>query len=486
MKSRTINVIVIGCIVIAVAFGVVTLRRVHKPVAGQPWMTIFVHGSFGSLLGFLNISDVLSDRIYGTEYQQITSKIRNDGFFYRHQPILKQGLIAFEPSFDPHKAETKKFAIYPIVKAYEVINEKVFPEEGKTYFYAFGWSGLLSQTNRRLEAIRFYNALCAELARLRSKGIYPKVRIITHSHGGNLALNLGAVQKLFSMPLSDTSAQFSPDQEENESLHDMAAVMRNLPSKEGARTRTQQEIWDYIPVDRSLVIDELIMYGSPVQAETEPFCQAPIFKKVFNIYSGEDWVQRFDWVSSKKTTISKQRLMIKENLIGSGARVVQARIMLGRRIMNGKLVIDRAEDVAVANQVYRGKEPSIIDALMSGKNVFVRKSKDPTHKEMWFLMWSEDPEGYSSPLFPLPAVVMTPLIVKALEETKNLVDADVNIDIVGNNVVAYVMQHDQDDVKGTCELDASVLTLLQQQTMKLKPSREVYGDEFNAIYRYLG
>lgn len=485
MKSRTIGVMIIGCLGAAVVFGVAKWRCVHKPVTPQPWMTVFVHGSFGSLLGFLNFSDVLSDRVHGTEYQQIASKIRNDGFFYRHQPILKQGLIAFEPTLDPQKTEAKKFAIYPIVKAYEIINQKIFPEEGKNYFYAFGWSGLLSQTNRRLESIRFYNALCAELVRLRSKGIFPKVRIITHSHGGNLALNLGAVQKLLTLPLTDIGAQFSPDPEENESLHDMAAVMRNLPSQEGARTRTQQEVWDYIPVDRSLVIDELIMYGSPVQAETERFCQAPIFKKVFNIYSGEDWVQRFDWVSSKKTTISKQRLMLKDGQTENGAHVVQARIMLGRQIVDDKLVINRTEDAVVSNQVYRGQEPSILDALMSGKNVFVRKSKDPTHKEMWFLMWSDDPEGYSSPLFPLPTVVMTPLIIKALDMTQNMVDADVNIDIVGNKVIAYVMQHDQDAIKEKWELDVSVLTSLQQQTMKLKPAREVYGDEFNAIYRYL-
>ena len=188
---------------------------------------------------------------------------------------------------------------------------------------------------------------------------------------------------------------------------------------------------------------------------------------------------------TKKTTISKQRLMVKEALKGKDAHIVQVRIMLGRPVKDEKLIIDRVEDAAGADQVYRGQEPSIFDALWSGKNVFVRKSKDPTHKEMWFLMWSEDPEGYPSPLFPLPTVVMTPLIIKALDTTQNIVDADVNIDIVGNKVIAYVMQHDQNDVRGARELDASILTSLQQQTMKLKPSREVYGDEFNAIYRYL-
>ena len=43
------------------------------------------------------------------------------------------------------------------------MNELAKPGKEKNYFYTFGWSGLLSQHRRCLEAIRFYNALSLEL-----------------------------------------------------------------------------------------------------------------------------------------------------------------------------------------------------------------------------------------------------------------------------------------------------------------------------------
>ena len=53
----------------------------------------------------------------------------------------------------------------------------------------------MSKTYRLKEALRFYNALQEELIKLQHQGIYPKIRIITHSHGGNLSLNLAAINE---------------------------------------------------------------------------------------------------------------------------------------------------------------------------------------------------------------------------------------------------------------------------------------------------
>jgi hypothetical protein len=481
----TKRLLVILGIALFVATGVwfgVTHKWLYETSPQEEWMTVFVHGSFGSLLGFLNFSDVMSDRVHGTEYQQITAKMRNDDFFFRHQAILQQGLIPFEPTLDARRIEPRKFAIYPIVKAYEIVNDAVYGGRQKNYFYAFGWSGLLSQTNRRSEAIRFYNSLCAEVDHLKQRGIHPKIRIITHSHGGNLALNIAAVHKLLTMSIADEQTQFSSIPQEDESLRAMAALIKKLSSKEVARTKFGQEIWDYVPIDKSLVVDELIMFASPVQPETEYFCRAPIFKRVFNLYSGEDWVQRFDWVSSKHTAISRQRLSSAIEQPQKGIFVVQARIMMGRPVKNGALVVDyEHDDVPTTRQ----PEPSLFDALLKGNNVLTRKSKDPTHKEMWFLMWGKDPEGYDSPLFPLPTVVVTSLIVKALDTVSNIADADVDIDVTENRVVAYVTPHNQEFIKGKWEIDKSILVNLQNQVTELKPTNEVHGDEFNVIYQYL-
>jgi hypothetical protein len=481
MKTRSLMTLGVSLLLIAGIWLGVTHKWLHKSSPQEQWMTIFVHGSFGSLLGFLSFSDVMSDRVHGTEYQQLTAKMRDNDFFFRHQAILQQGLVPFEPTADARRIEPRKFAIYPIVKAYEVISDNVYQGKQKNYFYAFGWSGLLSQTNRRSDAIRFYNALCAEVDRLRLQGIHPKIRIITHSHGGNLALNLAAVHKLLTMPIADEHAKFSPIPQEDESLREMASIMRTLPSKEMARTKFGQEVWDYVPVDKSLIIDELIMYASPVQPETEYFCNSPIFKRVFNFYSGEDWVQRFDWVSSKRTAVSRQRLNVTYDPKKDGTRIVQGRIMIGRSVKNGKLIVDYDGEDALAT---KQQEQSILDALLKGRNVLARKSKDPTHKEMWFLMWGKDPEGFDSPLFPLPSVVVTPLIIKALDATRSITDADVNVDVTDDRVVAYIAPHNQEVIKGKLDFDKSVLVSLQKKVMELKPEREEHGDEFNVIYQY--
>src|SRR5271157_4121494 len=123
----------------------------------EPWITVFVHGSFGSLLGFLSFSDVLHDRLQGTLYRNITKKMRDDDFFYKDQIILQRGLVRVEPTYD-FSAIGKKYVTYPLIKAYQDILETINPGKEENYFYTFGWSGLISQNSRRFEVIRLYNA----------------------------------------------------------------------------------------------------------------------------------------------------------------------------------------------------------------------------------------------------------------------------------------------------------------------------------------
>ena len=157
-------------------------------------LTIFTHGSFGSLMGLINFFDVINDDISKTKYKKIISKMRKASEFYRAQPITQRGLIKIEPSFDLAASQNNKFAAYPIIKAYETILQEINPTKEQNFFYTFGWSGLMSQRRRRKEAVRFYNALINEIAKYNQMGINPKIRIIAHSHGGNLALNLAAIK----------------------------------------------------------------------------------------------------------------------------------------------------------------------------------------------------------------------------------------------------------------------------------------------------
>lgn len=59
------------------------------------------------------------------------------------------------------------------------------------HFYAFGWSGLLSFAARKKAARALYDEIGALMqAYQREYGVLPEIRIITHSHGGNVVLNM--------------------------------------------------------------------------------------------------------------------------------------------------------------------------------------------------------------------------------------------------------------------------------------------------------
>ncbi len=114
---------------------------------------------------------------------------------------------------------------------------KKFPKQS---FYIFNWSGKLSFRERERAALELYEAITQEVDLYKkSYGVTPKVRIITHSHGGNLALNLAKVK------------------------------------------------YD----DANFCVDELILLACPVQEITALFIKDPFFKKVYVLYSGHDFIQ---------------------------------------------------------------------------------------------------------------------------------------------------------------------------------------------------
>ncbi|GEM_PF-7061823 len=112
-----------------------------------------------------------------------------------------------------------------------------FPEKS---FYLYRWSGKLSFREREAQGHKLYQELSDEIKQYREKyGVEPYVRIITHSHGGNVALNLAR------------------------------AHTGNGPCK----------------------VDELILLACPVQATTSHLVTSPLFKKVYVLYSASDVVQ---------------------------------------------------------------------------------------------------------------------------------------------------------------------------------------------------
>ena len=106
-------------------------------------------------------------------------------------------------------------------------------------FYLLGWSGRLSAIEREEAAAVLYTQLQEIINDYQKKyGFKPTIRIIAHSHGGNIALNLVKIEK-----------------------------------------------------PAGLIIDELILLAVPVQANTKNFIGDAMFKKVYVLYSSLDLAQ---------------------------------------------------------------------------------------------------------------------------------------------------------------------------------------------------
>jgi hypothetical protein len=111
------------------------------------------------------------------------------------------------------------------------------------HFYIFGWSGDLSFKVRQKAAEDLHQDLEKIVAVYTKKyGKVPFIRLITHSHGGNVALNLATIN------------------------------------------HTNQE-W---------LINEMILLACPVQHRTGNLIASPLFEKIYSFYSTMDTLQIAD------------------------------------------------------------------------------------------------------------------------------------------------------------------------------------------------
>lgn len=110
-------------------------------------------------------------------------------------------------------------------------------------FYLFGWSGKLSFQAREMAAEQLYQALKLLVAEYNNKyGKKPFIRIIAHSHAGNVVLNMVKIKD----------------------------------------------------ADSTIKISELILLACPVQEKTASLVTDPFFEKIYSIFSTSDSVQILD------------------------------------------------------------------------------------------------------------------------------------------------------------------------------------------------
>lgn len=176
-----------------------------QPEDATPWVTVWIHGT-----RFIS--------------KHVLKKIQycEDGMHHAS-------------SLDPY------YRLHEITRTLSNCAPYTFPFE---HFYLFGWSGALSHQERLHHAKILYAQLNELIAGYRAlHGVTPRIRLVTHSHGGNVALNLALVKK------------------------------PHLALKK---------------------IDQLVLLACPVQDRTAHLPYDSLFKKVYNFYSTKDLIQILD------------------------------------------------------------------------------------------------------------------------------------------------------------------------------------------------
>ena len=213
----------------------IQMRRstpIQIPVLKRPIITVFVHGTFHLPIMPKPIIKLVHNCI--------------DTFIFAKKGLHK--VTSLEEHYT--HAWTKKFHNYHMIKTISEANPERFPFDS---FYFFGWSGQLSPEKRFNAAQKLHACLVPLIAEhTEIYGIEPHIQLITHSHGGNVALNLAKINDMSLTPIT---------------------------------------------------IDELILLACPVQHETSHLIHHDIFKKIYSLHSHWDIIQVIDaqgWVPFKE------------------------------------------------------------------------------------------------------------------------------------------------------------------------------------------
>lgn len=490
MKTKHINkkrfIFLLVSIILVVVFAFYLNQKQEKPTPiiplPRPTIDIFIHGSFGTPLGFLSIPHILKDDLKGSLYKKLIKRMRKDSLFYQDQPILQRGLTRVVPTFDIPFGDTKRLAAYPILKAYDLVSKEIDHSVDRK-LYAFGWNGLVSQDQRRRESLRLYNTLSQELAKQYRDTKPPKIRLITHSHGGNIGLNLGGIFTILNLTQfpTDPIKNLSQDPDENESLAHMLEYIKTLPNREQTQAKKGFKRFDYVPEDKKLIIDELVLLGTPIQPETARFCLSPIFKNVYNIYSDHDSVQQLDFVSTRKGWSEKRFSdeLIQETQRKKTPHLVQARILFDRHLKQAALTQQTKKlekDGAIS------QEPSLWNLLFSnGSN-----SVDPLHKDLWFAGWWQEEKPKSPTLHPLPVVTILPIILNALKSlTPDIVDVDAHVKRTSQHFKIVITRHNEIKPLIIKRFPRSFIESIKNKALAWQPERPPQPTDIAMIYKYL-
>ena len=111
--------------------------------------------------------------------------------------------------------------------------------------YVFGWPGSLAPAARKDAAFDLYKCLADLKKDYAQRGLFPSITLLTHSHGGNVALWLKKIADTYDNPAD-------------------------------------------------LTIETLIMLACPVQLDTAEYAQGSLFMNVYSLHSHHDILQVID------------------------------------------------------------------------------------------------------------------------------------------------------------------------------------------------
>ena len=320
----------------------------------ETWITIFVHGimSIQPHLTLQNVMRFVRDDVHHTIYSKTVEYMRLDPYFYLNQAMQEFGLKKID-LYDLQPGH----ATNAIAHIYDDVTKLVSPL-AKTHYYTFGWSGLLSPTTRYTDSVKLLEDLTDELQEKYWKyGIFPKIRLIGYSHGGNVCLNVAAAHQ--------NTNQKSP-----------------------------------------ISIDELILVGVPIQTETDYLANDPIFKKIYHFFSQKDRIQRIDFFSFNR--IFSHRYFRNSNNFAVPKKLMQIDLKFIRSAHTSHNTPQR--QAACVNFDNSG--------IVSGKSRLLRDCS-PGHLEFWFFGWSPKHYRESFIFNPLPAFITIPYILYYIRQVRD-------------------------------------------------------------------
>ena len=234
-------------------------------VVTAPWITVWIHGTQPSF-----------DKAPGKRLRTALIKQAHELFY------SKSGL-------HPINTQPKTNRHHEFARLLQQVDPLRFPA---VHFYTFGWSGDLNFDVRYQAGKNLYLDLVKLVEEFtHTHGVTPNIRLITHSHGGNVALNLALAQAEY---------------------------------------------------HKNLVVNELVLLACPVQEKTAFLAQDQLFKKIYSLYSSLDVLQVVDPQGLYKNNTIDNGVFSKRRFPVSFDKIAQAKIRFNKRaILHIEFLSDR-------------------------------------------------------------------------------------------------------------------------------------------------